>query len=347
MLSNINISKNLQGLLDTTMENTLERNGIPNQHFESIKEIIVKRAGVIHASIKKNEHCVLEEYSEYLNGFRKRHYSLWKKALNPLQAFIMWAEEIGEWVDKEFRATPDSTDNYLFTVLLWSHARAVQISSAVLCLLRNGFPDDAHARCRTLHELVVVSMFLEKHGQSSAKRYIEHTTTQRYKAMEKYQKYATTQEKFTSKEKNELEEACTKLINRYGKGFKSDYGWAAKDLKPDNPDYTPPFTHIEENVDFDYFRPIYSMESDNIHAGINFRLGLCDGTRMLLSGPSNYGLADPGNDMAEALFRITHQLLSFVPDTKSVISMYILAYYFCEATDAFLDIDNKLNKGVS
>ena len=64
-----------------------------------------------------------------------------------------------------------------------------------------------------------------------------------------------------------------KAVARYGKPFKTDYGWAASHLKKDRP----AFADLEEAAGRADMRSYYQMGNDNIHAGIKsmfFRLGL-------------------------------------------------------------------------
>lgn len=53
------------------------------------------------------------------------------------------------------------------------------------------------------------------------------------------------------------------------------------------------------------------MASDNIHAnpkGVFFKLGIPVESEVLLAGPSNAGLADPGHGAAPSLARVTAAL---------------------------------------
>ncbi|NJM53745.1 MAG: hypothetical protein HC846_10380 [Blastocatellia bacterium] len=76
-----------------------------------------------------------------------------------------------------------------FEVLLSLYARACLVSSEILVLLKAGFPDGSHARWRTLHEIAVVAMFIEKHGKEVAERYLLHEYVEDYKGAMQHQKY--------------------------------------------------------------------------------------------------------------------------------------------------------------
>ncbi|MES0397959.1 MAG: DUF5677 domain-containing protein [Syntrophobacteria bacterium] len=100
------------------------------------------------------------------------------------------------------------------------------------------------------------------------------------------------------------------LIDRFGKSYKNNYGWASSILQKDNPT----FRDIEESVKLDYLRPFYKLASHNVHAnpkGVYFKLGLYPNSQdILLAGPSNTGLADPAHNMAISLTQITITLPS-------------------------------------
>ncbi len=60
----------------------------------------------------------------------------------------------------------------------------------VLCLLKSGLADGAHARWRTAHEIAVVSNFLAANDENVSLRYLEHDVVESHRAMCQYQEYA-------------------------------------------------------------------------------------------------------------------------------------------------------------
>jgi len=75
------------------------------------------------------------------------------------------------------------------------------------------------------------------------------------------------------------------------------------------------FAKLEEYMKFDHLRPYYKWACHNVHSGpkgITFKLGLLnksEANQILVAGPSNYGLADPGQSCAISLGQITTCLL--------------------------------------
>lgn len=98
----------------------------------------------------------------------------WPRSLPLLEKFIGLASNISIEFYFAYRGGSDGP-NSLFAVLHELHARACQVAGAILVLLKAGYADDAFARWRTLHEIVVVSSFILKYReQNAAAKYQEH-----------------------------------------------------------------------------------------------------------------------------------------------------------------------------
>ncbi len=114
----------------------------------------------------------------------------------------------------------------------------------------------------------------------------------------------------------------------------------------------PNFYTLEAAVGIEHLRPYYRMASHNVHAnpkGINFRLGLSDGTEMFLSGPSNYGLSDPGQGIAITLGQINVSLLRARLNLDGLVYSKVLMKFVELVQNGFSMVDlvmkeNTLNK---
>ncbi len=88
------------------------------------------------------------------------------------------------------------------------------------------------------------------------------------------------------------------------------------------------------------------MASDNVHAnahGAYYRLGSSVQTdEVLLAGPSNVGLADPGHSTAISLCRVTTVLLTTKPNLDGVVISKILLKLEEEIGAAFLQAHKDL-----
>lgn len=262
---------------------------------------------------------MLEEHSSLRSMFEKRHNKKWKRAINLLEMLVVIALEVGEEFNKEFRPAASAKKDYVFEALIRLHARSCQIAYEVLVLLRAGFADGAHARWRTMHEVSVAASFLAKNGVDLAERYLLHHHIESYKGMLQHQKYFARlkHNPLSHKEIEHMKGIYDKLLDRFGQDYRNSYGWAATTLLKRDPN----FSDIEEAVGLDHWRPYYKMASHNVHAnpkGITFKLGW-EGTNLLLAGPSDRGLADPGHGTAISLAQVTTNLLLTEPNIDRLV----------------------------
>src|ERR1019366_4742023 len=87
-----------------------------------------------------------------------------------------------------------------------------------------------------------------------------------------------------------LQKRRDELVQRFGKSFGSDLGWAAELLGESNPG----LGHLEANIGLAHWRPFYTWATDGVHAGPGGLrpMGVHGhGTEFLLAGPTNAALA--------------------------------------------------------
>ncbi len=97
-------------------------------------------------TVKKDAPAGLRENREYQQQFEERLKNHWQKPLELLDLFISLATEAGDEFNKTFRDDAARSNDAMFKALTLLHARACQVASAILLLLRSGYADDAHAR---------------------------------------------------------------------------------------------------------------------------------------------------------------------------------------------------------
>jgi hypothetical protein len=164
-------------------------------------------------------------------------------------------------------------------------------------------------------------MFIRKYGRETAIRYLQHTDIERCKAtIELSEHPGLLKEEIEQSELKSAKDKKESLCQKYGSEFATDYGWAFEALA-EKYDFNkkrgkPTFTMIEKEVDMSHLRPYYRMASHNVHAnpnGIIFKLGLMKGSKkkLLLAGPSNMGLADPGQGAMITLQQINASYMTF------------------------------------
>ena len=252
-------------------------------------------------------------------------------------------DELGTGFNEQHRQAAKLKRPPLIEVLTRLHARSCQVAAEVLVLLKSGFSDGAMARWRTLHEIAVTALFIKKHGEKMAKRYLCYEAIESYKGALQYQRYCRRlgHESLSHAEMKIIEDARSNAINEFGKSFGANYGWAASVLK--NFDHT--FAQIEENVELNHLRPYYyKMATQNVHAdpkGAIYRLGL-NGERFLLTGPSNMGLVEPGHSTAISLLQVTSCLLLLQPTLDNIVLAKVMMILSDEIGIAFLKVHKEI-----
>jgi hypothetical protein len=255
--------------------------------------------------------------------------------------------DAGKELNNECGSAAANSNDYVFSALTGLHARGCQVSHEILALLRAGFPDGAHARWRTLHEIAVTAHFIKDEGPEIAKRYLHHEITQTYKDALAYQEHARRlgYEPLTERELTLVETRSQGILEMYGKDFREDYGWVPRSILSN-----PNFAELEKYVKMDHLRPYYRMASQNVHSGpkgISVKLGLIrNGSHIskLLAGPSNYGLADPSQCAAISLNQMTTCLLSTRPTLQRVSIMKAMQKLVEQINSSFAETQVHIEK---
>jgi len=279
----------------------------------AIPKSVDETANSLVRLLKKEAHAQWKFSAKMGAAFQRKLERIWKK---PLQLFEIYITIIKHAAIRfaEVYVPSSEEEESVYDVVIKLHARACQIALEVAELLKSGFADGAHARWRTLHEVVTVAVFIQKHGADCAEKYLLHEAIETYKAAEQYQQYCAIigYKAFNKRTMKRFRAEYEAAITRFGKSFKSQYGWAAVTLG--NP--SPTFADLEKTVGLDKLRPYYRMASHNVHAnakGITHRLGLIPWMDDRLDGPTEVGLADPLNGTSLSLLQITSTFLPMMP----------------------------------
>ena len=245
------------------------------------------------------------------NAFEARLYEKWKEPLNFLEYFLTLAMDLGSEFNQDFRSIAAERKDHVFEALTRLHARSSQVGFEILTLLKSGFGDGAHARWRTLHEIVVVALFLSDYGEDVANRYLCYEFIDSYRAAKLYQKNCVRlgYEPLSEAEMLNFDKMYQQAQKQFGRSFCKANGWAAAIINKDRIT----FGDIEEKVAMQHMRSYYKLASNNVHAnpkGVFYCLGLSHLNKEILrAGPSNTGLADPANGTALSICQITTSLL--------------------------------------
>jgi hypothetical protein len=318
-----------------------------NEFTSALKElypsVVEEAADLLLEEIKRTATSEVKGHRKDRKAFEGRLEKHWRLPLQLLEIFHLIVLEAGVDFNNYYRPAASVNHDVVFDVLTRLHARACQISSEVIVLLKAGHADGAHARWRTLHEVAIVAMFIEKHGQDVAERYLRHEIVESYKGARQYRQYhaALGLEPLPDEAFDAIQAEYQKALQDFGTEFKSDYGWASSALNKSRPT----FGDIEQAVNLEKWRGHYKMASHNVHAnpkGITFRLGLSkkDGD-ILLAGVSNRGLADPAHGTAVSLLQITSTILMTKPNIDTLARCRILMKLEKEIGEEFLKVHNK------
>ncbi len=328
----------------------LELNEVVGQFMaeqaETLPKMVHEISSAILNELRHRAAGMLRKRRTDISSFESGIAERWKKPLDLLEMFIVVCLETGEEFNREWHESEAGEEEYVFEVLVRLHARACQVASEILALLRTGHADGAHARWRCLHEIAVVGFFVAAHGDTVAKRYLLHDSIECYKAALQYTEHsqALGLEPLTPKELSELKSTRDELIKCYGSEYGSDYGWAAEAIGKERPT----FSDIEERAGLDHMRPYYKLASHNVHAnarGVFFKLGLMPSKGdILLAGPSNFGLSEPGQGCALSIFQVSVALLTAQPNLDRLLVCEIIQALEREVGEAFQTVQIELEK---
>ena len=311
-----------------------------------VKKSIPELSQRIRKTLDENSKRMLDYQRTMMKGFENRLYKKWKVPIDLLECLIKVTLESAVAQRIKLSKMPDAKNNSKYEALIQIHARALQISNEILVLLKSGYPDGAYSRWRSLHELAVITFFLYENSEEVSKRYLDHEIVTKfneamdYKANYKKLGYAPLSRKEFNKVKREKERLC----RQYGNDFiKKDYGWIPSSLLSNRN-----FRALEENVKLKRLRPFYNLSCDSVHGGSKglYRLGLKHEAQesILLVGSSDYGLADPIQNTAISLSRITTCLLGLKHDFETTVQMQVIRSYVEDIKTEAANVQERMDK---
>ena len=295
--------------------------------------------------VMKNSKEMVSCQRRYQDGFENRLYKRWKESLDLLECLITVSLKSGEEHKNKLSKTTNSTNSFKREALIKIHARALQISNEILVLLKSGYTDGANARWRNLYELAVIAFFLLDNSNDVSKRYLEHEVVRRFKEAKDYRAYYKKlgYPPIERKEFNRIKKEKERLCRKYNDRFQDDYGWIPSSILSDRNHRA-----LAKHIKLDKLHPFYNLSCDSVHGGSKgfYRLGLMDTyqDKVLLVGPSNYGLADPMQNTAISLLQITICLLNLEPDCESIIQIQVMNNYVNEIGPKAAKIQKEIEK---
>lgn len=218
----------------------------------------------MYEDLKKHERKIGKFYSKRTKGFVKYINYQWKEPFRIIE--IMMVLIIDNFLNDRY-SNSDKKDKAI-VVLKGILSRGVQITDECVTLLKNGFPDAAMARWRTLYEMCIIAAFLtERNDVKLFEKYASYMMVDLYKGRKLYietlKQSNENVDDFIFDYFNETEKNYNEVIKKYGKDFAKPYGWAMEALNSKKVT----FLDIEDAVNESKYRTLYKDASQIIHAG--------------------------------------------------------------------------------
>ena len=293
-----------------------------------------KTVTAIVRSLRRRWNGIAPEHDEADWLFRLGLDARWGDGLDGLRLLLETSREMGAtFLRKDRRRKRDRIRN---AVLVRLHARGCQLTAEIIALLAAGFPDGAMARWRTLSEVLTVATLIADHGDDLAARYIEHEAVEHARAVRVYLRVQSElgERPLPQREQREIQAAYDAALLKHGPDFKNEYGWASVITGKASPG----FADLEVLAGRSTLRSHYKFASYSVHAGLRglkFQLGLPDTDNMMLTGPSNVGLEEPGRLTAHSLAHLSSLLISTRSTLQYTIEIGVLIRLRDQTTKAF------------
>lgn len=178
-----------------------------------------------------------------------------------------------------------------------------------------------------------------------SERFLQHETMRRFKKLRNYQKYCSRlgYESFTEEDMKKMERIHDLMIEKYGKEFEYSNGWEwiPSEIVKDRS-----LPGLAKYVKVDHFRPYYDLSSDGIHGGPKGldHMGLPKHlqNRILLAGPSIFGMTDSLHSTAISLQRATLHLIKQEANSSNIIEMKAMEKIVDKIGQTSLDVHQDL-----
>lgn len=293
------------------------------QLIEDLNEEVIKIAEDATQNIidgmDKYAQSILKEHNKSHLSFVKRNIKRWEKHFSQLEQLIIASSEIGNEFSSELSVLGNDIIHKARAVTEL-HARSILIGHEIMALLKNGFPDGALGRWRTLHEISSVAFFLSIQDDIISERYLQHRNIQNHKGATQYQIHhnLANLEPLDDEEINNIKALYDRTIEKYGAEMhKSDYGWAYPAIGK----LKVKFSDIEDCIGLSHWRPRYKWATCNTHANYHPSDLLLASNEvekknsLLVAGSSNSGFSDPIQMTAASLRLSCLALLQITPPT--------------------------------
>lgn len=325
-------------LKDAELLSNLEKN--ENSAPVGVAEEIVNKASqeIFEVLKKRMPRMALESNRDRKIFASKKIGKLWGSPIDLLNIQIQLTETV---ISQNVNAGATRCQDSIYAVLARLCAKTVRVAKEVEILLRFGFPEGAYARWRTMYEAEVIACFIVSGDQVLARRFLDHATIRQFEELSKL-KHLDSSDNVESIQFRKQKAEYENLLDRYGRNFRYDYGWASEALDMKKPT----FKDIEQQVNMARMNPLFRFASELIHSGpvsIFANISQVPGAPEVLSGPSQLGLAIPGRDTARTLERISLCFSLHDPTMELVVWNRLISKFGRLAESEFSAIEDKID----
>lgn len=314
----------------------------------AMKQVIENATPALAATLLRDAKSVVRRKHDGDCGFERRNCKRWKKSFARIDLVWAFAEEVGRVFNEQFRPEAVDANDLNFEALTRQHGRGLLVAGEAIHLMKGGYAEGALSRWRTLHEILVVTMFIKKHGDDIAERYLLSAHFRSLEAAEQLNKYAdrANLKPFTDEELKMFKATCANVSARLGQEMYAEFGWARPALSQRGEKWKPRLEDLEASLGLDHWRPRYKWASQHAHAGhrhAHASLGLVEAqSDLILVGPSNSGMVDPLQLVAGHLWSLTATLLLSRETIETVILTNVMQYLANDVAHLALD-DEKMS----
>jgi hypothetical protein len=321
-----------------------------NVHEAEVLLLAQKDADLYTTSFLKQLPAAVKARRKTDRGFCDRLKKRWKRPFELFEGVLLLGQQLGSEVNDEESSDAKQRNDLRCAALIRLHARGCLLFSEVLALLKTGHASGAYARWRTFHETAITAWFISNGDQLLAEKYLAHQTIKSLEDADQYQQDCAELgfKPVSDEHMRALRHKRDQLKKKYGDAFLGGYGWASDAIRAKIPELrgkSITFNHLEQAADQGHMRSYYRFASHSIHPtskGLHFEIGLIRQGELLLSGPSNYGLAEPANASCFSLQQSTGALLMTRPNRQRIASLMALQNMIKESTLAFSEAERQI-----
>lgn len=220
-------------LMGALVRGDFNKSDIHKASAKFLKKVLPLTTGEMIKRLKRAAPKMLRKHREADARFCRRNYRRWRQPFDLLEMMWVIAEEVGTNFNETYRPEAAKDLDYQFEALTFLHARSLLVIRESICLLHGGFPDGALSRWRTLHELAVIAVFLQRHDREVAHRYLPSFHFQAYSAAEQLETFGDRAGlvPFSDRKMEEMKKSRDGFAKRFGEAMRYEYGWAGQVLK--------------------------------------------------------------------------------------------------------------------